>query len=248
MKNNRSDKRRNKWRHIGTNKQRNRQRNKQEGGAAVYVLAVYALVMILATFLCVTHLKTMAQVKNEFDTGLLLALLGSATINMDEYGRFGSRVIHESSTSAEGNIDAEEKAALPDSYLDNALAHLQKSLQTNLGMKQDGMVEETIVLGPIVLEEFKVFNVYEKDGEKQIYEFTWQGGAWSVMVHAVNENVYVAGAGERGLNVVSVTDTTLYAKIGFDIRIFPYFSKELKIEDAGNVRVYMSRSVSVPAN
>ena len=228
-----------------------KKRRKEKGGASVYLLAGYLSEIILVVWIFEFHMQALRHIHNEFDTGLLAALLSSATINVEEYGSTGNRVIHETALVGENAWGTEENASPDDECLEAALLEFQSSLQSNLSLGTDGSSAKKAVLSPVSIEEFKVFNVYEHEstGDKQIYEFTWQNGIWSVLVHEVNETVYVAGAGDRGTGMAEVTDTTLYAKIGFQISVFPYYPQEERIAESDRqAKVYMKRCVSIPEN
>lgn len=211
---------------------------KRKGGASVYILAVYAIVLIIIVWLYTFQTRLINYVRDDYDSGLVMSLLGAATINVEEYGRTGQRVIHGS-----GSPDS-----CPDEHLEAALHRLQSLLATNLSSWQ-------IVISPVTLDEFKVYNVYEyraENGaeERQIYECTWTNGSWSEVTHGVNEAVYVYGAGERGHAEALVEDTTVYAKISFTIELYPYFPgfAEHIPEEKKTLSVSMQRSVSIPKN
>lgn len=207
--------------------------DKKRGGASVYILAVYVLVLLGVVWLYGSHLRTLQHIRNEFDTGLLAALLGTLTINTEEFGLSGNQVIHDT-FSGEEIWGAEENAAVLDGHLTGAVERFWHLLRINLGLTEEGNSQKTAVNGAVMVEEFKVFNLYKNTaGDRQIYEFTWENGSWSVLVHPVNEKVYVAGNGDRGTKRQEVTDTTIYAKIGFEV---------------DKVRVCMQRSVSVAGN
>lgn len=224
---------------------------KKEGGASVYVLGVFIFVLLFVVYLCNLQTENMNSLQKDFDTGILISLLGSANINVEEYGRTGNRIIHETYSGDADIWGAAENALTQDEYLSETLILFQNLLQSNLGLNSSWQSNKTIVLSPVVIEEFKVFNVYENQdtGDKQIYEFTWVNGAWSVQIHGVNEKVYVAGSGDRGTAIIEVEDTTLYAHISFDITVLPYLSSVAAEQENNRViRVHMARNVSIPGN
>lgn len=218
---------------------------KAKGGVSVYILGIYVSFFLIIVFVCTISEENISHIQKEFDTGILVSLLGSANINREEYGRSQNRVIHETYRGEEPVWNAAENADCQDEYLEKTLALFQNLLLSNLGLDSAGNSRKNVLLSPVAVEEFKVFNVYEEpeSGKKQIYEFTWNG-AWNVTVHS-NADVYVAGAGDKGTVRMKVEDTTLYAVIAFDINVFPYLPET---GQERSVRVRMSRSVSVPEN
>lgn len=226
-------------------------RKKQKGGCDVYILGMYAVLLIVLVALYTLHVRTINFVRDEFDSGLLLALLGAATVNVEEYGRSGQTVIHSTYVGEEEILEAAENALCPDEYLDNALSKCKELLAANLKLDADRRSNQAVVTGPVVLEEFKIYNVYKNTlGEFRIYEFIWRDTGWSVLTHAVNEKVYAAGAGDRGEAEAPVENTTVYAKISFSVVTFPYFPDltEEVPEPVKTIKAVMQRSVSVPQN
>lgn len=213
------------------------------------ILSMFALLLIIITFLYLTHIRLLGYVRDEFDGGLLMSLLGAATVNVEEYGRSGQRVIHETYAGEGDGWDAPENADCPDTYLDVALLKAQKYLRENLNLSADGTSGKSVIDGRVVLEEFRVYNVYrDPDTEKsRIYEFIWRDGVWKKTEHAKGEAVYVSGAGDRGNKRTRVEDTTVYGKISFAVSVFPYL-ENMQGMRGRTVQVTMERSVSVPEN
>ncbi len=221
---------------------------KRKGGASVYVVSVFVLILSIIVWLYTFQTRTINAVRDELDSRLLVSLLGAATINVEEYGRTGQRVIHAAYTGEGDIFGAEENASYPDACLEGALKRLNNLLQTNLKLDGGGQGSRPVIASPVTLEEFKVLNVYDSgEGEQQVYEFIWNNGVWNEVTHGINEAVYVPGAGDRGHATALVEDTTVYAKISFAIELYPFFPglAEHIPEEARTLSVSMERSVSI---
>lgn len=224
---------------------------KHKGAASVFILGIYSVIILMIVWLYAIQTRMINHVRDEFDNGLLMSLLGAATINVEEYGRSGQRVIHDTYKGDEDIFLAEANTSCLDEALEKAIFRFQQLMETNVEMNADGISYNTIVVGPVKIEEFKIFNVYSNNtGQSHIYEFTWKDGLWSQLTHEVDERVYVPGAGDRGHAVALVEDTTVYAKISFSIALYPYFrglAEHIPTEDK-IVTVDMQRCVSIPKN
>ena len=66
---------------------------KQKGSASVYILAVYVIVLLILLWLYTFQARLINAVRDTYDSGLLLSLLGAATIDIEEYGSTGQRVV-----------------------------------------------------------------------------------------------------------------------------------------------------------
>lgn len=204
---------------------------KQKGSASVYILAVYVIVLLILLWLYTFQARLINAVRDTYDSGLLLSLLGAATIDVGEYGSTGQRVVS------------------PEA----ALQEFKSLFAANLELSADGQGTQAVVAGPVTIAEFRVFNVEETvteagSVEKQVREHVWQNGGWGEISHAVNEQVYTAGAGGRGHGAALVEDTGLYARITFTISLYPYFPglAEHVPEAAKTKTVSMQRYVSIP--
>lgn len=240
---------------ISRIEKKNTEKKKQEGGASVYMLGIYAILLLLLLGLYTIQIRVLNTIRDTYDSGLLLALIGTATVNVEEYGRTGQRVIHDTYTGTEDVFGAAENASCLDPFLEQALSQCLAQLRSNLELTELLESSNAVIKGPVTLEEFKIYNVYQnilEDGttERQIYEFIWSVGSWRVTVHAKDEKVYVAGAGEKGNELKKVEDTALYAKISFPVAVFPYFQglTESVPEEMRVRSVSIQRSVSVPQN
>lgn len=216
--------------------------NKQKGGASVFILSIYIIFLLLVVCFFSFQTRLLNHLRDDFDTGLLFSLLGTATINTDEYGLSGCRVLHETYTGDGSLLTAPDNASCSDYYLEKAISTFRSLLKGNLGLDDNMNSRNSLIRSQVLIEEFKIYNVYEVGSNKRIYEFSWNNGSWSCITHAINEVVLMPdGTGQE------ITDSILYAKIGFDIAIFPYFSayQDNIPDDSKIVRVYLNRTVSI---
>lgn len=218
---------------------------KQKGEASVFILSIYIILILLVVCLYAMQTRLISHTRDDFDTGLLLSLLGTATINIDEYGKTGCRVIHETYSGDSDLLAAPENASCNDFYLEKAITTFRSLLQSNLTLDQNMKSGNSLIRSPVQIEEFKIYNVYEKNGENKVYEFIWKNNFWNCIEHIKNSLVPMPNDNNQ-----EITETTLYVKIGFDIAVYPYFQdyQDEVLENSKIKRVYMIRTVTIPEN
>lgn len=223
-------------------------KKKKKGGASTFVLSLYVVVLI-SLFICHSaHSRNLNLLRNNFDTGLLLSLLGASTINLEEYGATGNRVIH-SICEEDDILNAPENMITDDEYVKGAFSTFERLLETNLGLDEQKVSANPHVIGPVEIEYFTIYNVYEDayTGGTRTYSMTYSDGEWSSYAFPLNTHIHLTDHAGRDREV---TATTLLAEIGFEIAVFPYFPglQDLVPEEAKNLKVHMRRIVAMPEN
>ena len=220
-------------------------RKKQKGDCSIYILGCYILVLFMMIGVACFHKLSLQSVKENYDTGLLVSLFGAAIYNREEYGRSGQVVIYSKTEAEEGEVVfIPTQRDADDEWLDAALIRFKTLLPQNLMLSNEYESTYSFITSPIKIDEFRIYNVYESEDKstKKVFEYIYSENAWVQIEHAENEIVTIAGT-ERGENPPKrVNCTTVYAKISFDSKVFPFFTS---MHENATKRVYMDRCVSV---
>lgn len=226
---------------------------KRKGSGTTYIVGIMAILLAFLFGIYIYHLRLVNYVKDRVDDGLTLALLGSAVINAEEYGRTGQAVIHD--TVREGNTyNSASCNNSEDGYLQNTYALFRECLAANLELDAQMQSDLPVIQSPVTIEEFKIYNVYRKISEEgflvetKIYEFTAKNNGWQVKVHSPGDKVYMPGTGRNGEGECVVEDTSVYAKISFQTDIFPYLKSFIYDynKERSKLTIEMERGVAIP--
>lgn len=257
----------------------------EKGSAHMLLLSFVFLATAVLLFRFHYQKNMIRSLYEYLDDGLTVSLMAAGVINQGEYGRSRQIVIHgnlpdslfeeaegveggdegEEETEEGGTNEQEQPRTIPiidcgeivklDETVKGSLQIFEDALKTNLMLDDSFHSKQPIIVSPIEVKKYTVFNVFRNidtmgafTGESIICRYDYENGVWSA--------AGLGSAGTTGIGTSTLVDegyltiqnTSVFAELTFDLLVMPYsslyFPEGMEAEE-GIKRVSYSRAVDI---